>query len=224
MNQQEEADAPSGVPGWIVGLVGFAAFLSGTASGVLIDGTAEVVNEFYRRSPAACQQRPEVVPAPTTATSPSVNARPALHGNNAIDWSVTVPQGTPTGTVEMRNGDPIHGWAVSFASAVDGTPAATLWISPGSTARLSLPTGRWSVLTRRLDPDGKAIGIGTPLGHAVVTDESGPVVLAAPSDGTWRPVAPSAARRPKTRTRPAQDEYEGLGRGSVDGGTSTYGG
>jgi hypothetical protein len=218
---------------WVaIALLTTAAFAAGMGTGVLVDGNAEVLNSFNRHASRICpptQPAEATIVTPKTAPGDPPTPVPA-HPNNAVTWAIAVAPGTETAPLEVRNGDPTHGVAIAFLQNPDGTPhpIATLWVSPGSMAHLSLPEGGYSASIQRLDAGEGAYGPPTDLGQpfVVTSSTSSHVMLAGTADGSWQATSTSAAKDPIPRRRHARQsdrgEYEGLGRSETTGGTRTY--
>lgn len=219
---------------WVIGLLASSTFVAGLAGGILIDGTAEVINEFNAKSAKSCvptkAEQAVVVGTPPGAVRQATQAVAQTHANNEINWMISVAPGTPTAKIEVRNADPEHGARLDFGTT-DGTSvrtAATIWIDAAGIANLSLPLGRYAIRTQRLDasqsPDGPATTIPTLL--TLASSDDAPTI-AGSSSGRWLVTGldkPAARPSPRRRRRSGSDEeYRGLGPAESGDASPTYG-
>jgi hypothetical protein len=222
---------------WVIGLLASSTFVAGLAGGILIDGTAEVINEFNAKNAKSCvptkAEQAVVVgqqPADSGAAATTATAARQVHPNNEINWMITVAPGTPTAKIEVRNADPEHGARLDFGTT-DGTTvrtAATIWIDAAGIANLSLPLGRYAIRTQRLDASQSADGPPTtiPTVMSLASSEDAPTV-AGSSSGRWMVTGlDRTADKPASRRRRrsgSDEEYRGLGQSETGGGSPTYG-
>ena len=222
-----------------------AAFAAGILVGIVADGNAEIMREFRERSPNRMvsaeggDRKARIVepsPTPTSqASDPSGRRRP----NNQVDWAITIAPGTNVGPVDVRTADLDADSKIEFGMMLGNqiSPVATLWVNAASSAKIVLPTGRYSLRTTRL-PITTTDGVQEPQPTIVdgaldvrsVTTGSVAAVLSGNRTGTWRiATAPERTasdkptRKVVKRQRSNDFEYEGLGEAARTGGTSTYG-
>lgn len=226
-----------------------SAFVFGFLSGIISDGTVEVLNDFKRTQPTRAaapsgQERPEpATSAAGTAAADQGTARTdstpvAAKPSGTIEWGITVPPGTPLTDVMVKSAekaDPIRLRLATLEKGKPATTAATVWLDPGATATISLPTGWYRAGSTRLRPgvawDERA-GDETYLDRALRIDpvepsEKGPSILVG-EEGEMtvknaRTSKGSQGARPKRRREVRDEGYFGLGRGGDGAGTSTYG-
>lgn len=234
-------DTPSRLSKGMWGVIAFlsaSTFAAGLATGILVDGTAEVMNDFNSKNRHSCtptRADPTIVVAPsggTTAGSQSAPPPPSAHPNNDVSWLISVAPGTSTQRVEVRNGDSAKGARIEFG-VTDGrtiSKTATMWVDPSSTATIALPLGRYVVRAQPLDPSQSASGPIIPVPGTVGLEEAGGLaIIAGTPEGIWQAAGSTTAEkvdRPKPvrkRRQQSDEEYRGLGRDSVDGGSGTYG-
>ena len=227
-----------------------AAFVFGFLSGVISDGTVEVLNDFRSRQPE--RSRPtRPLSASTEAESgnaPSSKASDFVvdaartmprKASGTIDWSISVPAGTELADVLVTSKLKDERIRLRLATLEKGrpaAPAATLWLDPSSSATISLPSGWYRAGSTRLREgviwDERA-GDETYLDRAMRIDpiepgERQPIITVA-EDGsiTVRNAATSRRSSGRPKTRPSKkvrdEDYFGLGRGGADGGSATYG-
>lgn len=225
---------------WAIGLLAASTFGAGLGAGVLIDGTAEVINEFNAKSAKSCTptkaEQAVIVPVDAGGTMTTGQAATSIatvapaHPNNEINWMISVAPGTPTAKIEVRNADPEHGAKLDFGTT-DGTTvrtSATVWVEPAGIATLSLPLGRYAIRAQRLDKnqtnDGPAVAIPTLL--PLTSSEDAPTV-AGTSSGRWQITGldkPIVRTKPIRRRRSTSDEeYRGLGPADSGANAPTYG-
>jgi hypothetical protein len=225
-----------------------SAFVFGFLSGVISDGTVEVVNDFKRSQPTRVEQ---VSAASSQAQSTGMNSttlaadaesKPAASApakpSGTIEWSIAVPPGTALTDVMVTSGqksDPVRIRVASLERGRPATNAATMWLDAGANATISLPAGWYRIGSTRLK-DGvvwdERAGDETYLDRALRIDpvdpsEKGPTIAIA-EDGditvkNARTSRPNASSRPKRRREVRDEDYFGLGRGDRSGGGSTYG-
>jgi hypothetical protein len=227
-----------------VGSLTTAAFAAGLLVGVIIDGNAEIMREFREKSPdrraATASAQPVRGPNADGPGSVEAAAKPDRRQNNQVDWAITIAPGTNVAPVDARTADLDADSKVEFGMVLGDqvSPVAALWVQAGSSAKIVLPIGRYSVRTTKVsfrsdDESGiqEPVVVDGMLDVMAGTRSTTPASLAANRSGTWRiaKATQKASDRPartKTRRRAsAKDfEYEGLGEGSRTGGTSTYDG
>lgn len=214
----------------MIGFLVVVAFVAGTMLGVLVDGTAEVLNDFRRTQPACATP---VSVASDDATKPPVSDAPPITPfpeNNAVEWAISVAPGTPTAPLEIRNNAMTANILVTFAMPVAGSdphPTAKLWVRAGELARMTLPTAQYVVsifpyrTTASYDASATpAKGPVTPLRLTTADASLDPPAIVIDGGGRVRVVEPAVKTErddepPKKRKRQARDpEYEGLGRSS----------
>lgn len=234
-------ETPSRLSRGMWGVIAFlstSTFAAGLATGILVDGTAEVVNEFNAKNQRSCaptRADPTIIVAPAGAApagSPPAPASAPAHPNNDVSWLISVAPGTSTQRVEVRNGDSAKGARVEFGSA-DGrtiSKTATMWIDPSSTATIALPLGRYVVRAQPLDASQTPSGPIIPVPGTVGLDQpTGLAIIAGTPEGVWQAAGDTRTEKtnrpkPVRKRKPQSDEeYRGLGRDSEDGGSSTYG-
>lgn len=226
-----------------------SAFVFGFLSGIISDGTVEVLNDFKRAQPTrSMAPSGQDAPAPATRTAATVAegasasqavATPVpVKPSGTIEWAIAVPPGTPLTDVVVRSAqktDPIRLRLATLEKGRPATAAATIWLDPGATATISLPSGWYRAGSTRLRPgivwDERA-GDETYLDRAIRIDpvdpsEKGPS-LTISDDGTMsvkdaRTSKATPGSRPKRKRQVRDEEYFGLGRGEDGTGTSTYG-
>lgn len=246
--QIDDAQDDHGGSSWglwaAVGSLTTAAFAAGFLVGVISDGNAEIMREFREKSPnhapisAAASTTAEIGPKAAPSESPA--ASPERRQNNQVDWAITIAPRTNVSPVEVRTADLDADSKVEFGMVYGSqvSPVATLWVQAGSSAKIVLPIGRYSVRTTRVAFKAGDVTMQTEPtvldGAMEVLRESKDVTqasLAANRSGIWRIAGASvkAGEKPtrsraKQRSRSKDFEYEGLGEGSRTGGTSTYDG
>lgn len=226
-----------------------SAFVFGFLSGIISDGTVEVLNDFKRTQPTrSVAPSGQDAPAPATSAAAIVaeGSGPSQTGttpvpakpSGTIEWAIAVPPGTPLTDVVIRSAqktDPIRLRLATLEKGRPATAAATMWLDPGAAATISLPSGWYRAGSTRLRPgivwDERA-GDETYLDRALRIDpvdpsEKGPS-LTIGDDGAIsvkNAMTSKAASgsRPKRKRKVRDEDYFGLGRGEGGAGTSTYG-
>lgn len=227
-----------------------AAFFFGFLSGVISDGTVEVLNDFRRRQPERSTTPRTAVRSPDSgdggvtastvqdAVNEAARTMPRK-ASGTIDWSISVPAGTQLADVlvtsELKD-EPIRLRLATLKKGRPATPAATLWLDPGSSATISLPAGWYRAGSTRLREgvvwDERA-GDETYLDRAMRIDPIEPgerqptMTIAQDGSISVRNAATAGRSSTRPRSRPAKrvrdEDYFGLGREEAGGGVPTYG-
>lgn len=204
------------------------AFAAGLATGVIIDGNAEIMHDFERTSSTAPRSaqavQPEQAPRPAEGSASSEGQTP-IPANNDVDWKISVAPGTPITPVDVRNDAQTVDLRISFVMGVPGgepRDTAVLWVHAGKSARISLPPAQYQALISPhrsgagYDPDAKTPVIRSPRFLLATGGPEGfPPSLAVDGRGNVKYVGPSIPQedppaRSRTRHR-SSGEYDGLG-------------
>lgn len=241
-DHNEEASKP--LPWALIGFVLFTTFLAGFITGVISDGTVELVNDFNRKHPVVrVVERDGNSDAGTpaaTATPLPGSTKPVMpKPNGTIDWSIAVAPGTAIAPLDVATTKFDRPYRLRFYAVQRGAaPAmvATLWLEAGSKATISLPSGLYKVGGTRLGGEvawderaGDETIMKRPLAVRILDPDENTPTLAIAKDGTLSstamlsvPPKPKATIRGTGRSK-AKAEYEGLGAAAKTGGTNTYG-
>lgn len=239
---EEQGGVTRSVAWGVHGLLIAATFTAGFLSGILSDGTADVINGFKDRNAGMNRPREAAVTTKaSTDTAPAVQetmvtdpVRPKPNGT--IDWNLTVAPGTAITELDVDGRKLDAPMRLRFYALQRGaTPRldATLWLGSGGSGAISLPAGYYRVGSTRLG-DGIAWDqragdenyMDGPLRIEIQDPDEKRPNLSIQKDGTMKSTASVKVRATiQPRRRPAQPkaEYEGLGGASKDGGTDTYG-
>jgi hypothetical protein len=241
MHEDHDESGTKPLPWALIGFVLLSTYLAGFITGVISDGTVELVNDFNRKHPVVRLVQREDASPTSQATAPALASKQPVvpKPNGQIDWAIAVAPGTPIAPLDVTALKIEQPYRVRFYSVQRGmapAPVATLWLEGGSKATISLPAGLYKVGGTRLGGEiawderaGDETIMKRPLAVRILDPDETTPSLQVGKDGQLSSTA-MLASAPKPKPAPrgtgrniGKAEYEGLGAAAKNGGTNTYG-